>query len=591
MENREIPKNKTTFEKPISQTRGEQKTSRLDQINQELKTFNIAVKSPEERRQTGNERGRKFQRKIDELESTLGRLGKNSKELVYKNIVDDDIEHALRDNKRFDELQREKSSLEGKESTESDAFDPDEELKKVSEFTEEEMKDTTSKERLAIKRVRLEEYKKMLAEQKIGIAKLNAELENKILSSENVNRKDLEEYILNQAGDCKLSKNQLEKYRSVLDKIEKRNSTIREFAQKYKGKDEEFFEALFGRKPLGTVNIEASSISFVVSCKDKRDYAWVWNAKFMEPGSADANDDELRETESSHGHANEIFVKIPELTHSVVTINESLIASHYSEPNKKIKEIADHEVKHIANRIINGEFQELSSAQRGLSGNEASAMDEILSFMKSNDSIEGIRRNLLGNEAYGYFERDRARFEEMKKGFISDTKISEESRGNILKMLDSELRKIEQDEKKFKNHIEKALDVVAKLEKIGFSREEMIGLLQTERLNQWSKAFERIKNSDDFKGKKAEPVAKINERIKEVEDSMKIIKGEIREVEEYREVEKNRSPLSKFMRAIFRKPEESILRRKKPDLLREQLASNEESLEKLLKQKEDIERM
>lgn len=119
-----MPSNEKPASKPEQQKKPEeQKEERLAHINRELEGFNDHPKNQEEEKQIRNKRGTLYQKTLDGLEKTLGKLGADSKKMVYKTLVDDSIEHAQRENKRFDELHKEKDSLEGGESKKSYTLD------------------------------------------------------------------------------------------------------------------------------------------------------------------------------------------------------------------------------------------------------------------------------------------------------------------------------------------------------------------------------------------------------------------------------------------------------------------------------------
>lgn len=65
------------------------------------------------------------------------------------------------------------------------------------------------------------------------------------------------------------------------------------------------------------------------------------------------------------------------------------------------------------------------------------------------------------------------------------------------------IRKLEKDlerkKKTYEAHLYSALDAIKSLESVGHSREEIISLLQTEPLSQWSKIHKRINASNEFK--------------------------------------------------------------------------------------------
>jgi len=91
----------------------ELRQKRLAQINQELSKFDHQASEPEEIEKIQEQREHEYQAKLTKLEQELGtRLGDESKDLIYQNMVDSTIEQAQRDNERFDNLQRLKKAAE-----------------------------------------------------------------------------------------------------------------------------------------------------------------------------------------------------------------------------------------------------------------------------------------------------------------------------------------------------------------------------------------------------------------------------------------------------------------------------------------------
>ena len=91
----------------------ELRQERLDQIDHELGGINYQATSPKEIQNIQGQREQEYRSKVEELEQGLGKnLSDESKEMIRKNIVDNTIEHAQRDNEIFDALQKEKVKLE-----------------------------------------------------------------------------------------------------------------------------------------------------------------------------------------------------------------------------------------------------------------------------------------------------------------------------------------------------------------------------------------------------------------------------------------------------------------------------------------------
>lgn len=521
------------------------------------------------------------------VQTTRGNLESTKKFIDYKfSESQKDIEAK--------KLQEVRAKIYG-EPEDYEVFDPEVELKNINKFTKEEAEKMTPEEKLRLKKNRLEEYKKKLAEQKIGIAQINSELENKILCSKDMDRDDLEKFILGQAKEKKLSKKQLDKYRSIFEKAQKRNAVIKEFSQKFEGRNDDFFEAMFGKKPFGKISIKDGVISFAVVCEDARDYAWIESGKYKFGDDLNLDDNDLERSQSTAGHVLSYGTKIPELRNCVTAIN-GVSAEKNESYYRELEKTIIHEEKHEVNGLINEEFPDPEKGRHSLKGNEIMAKDEILSFLKGGTDTETMKMYLLNSKdeggVYDYFDKDKQMLETRINTYISQPGYADNP--YVVKDLEEvkkALKNIDTQKKIYERHITDALITINKLEKLNYPREEIVGLFQTENIDKWGKVYERVKNSADFKEKKADLINNLDEEIKSWENSLDIYKKELQEIESYREFQKNLSGFSKIMHLIFRKPEEAILSRKDPKSSKRNMASNEEQLKRLLKRKEDLEKL
>jgi len=413
-------------------------------------------------------------------------------------------------------------------------FDPVEELEIISKFNENE-KMLSPKDRIKLKRERLEDFKKNLAEQKIGIAGINAELEEMVLADEKFDRSKLENYVSEKAELYKLSPAQLKRYEHVFNLIKENNTEVSKIAKKYSGRsDKELFAAIFGKKPVGEVKIEKGPISFFVICYDLKDYVSVY--------SGDAKDQALAASIGGHAHAKTI---IPGLIGAVTVAN----AWHGNEDYLKTTKI--HEEKHILNALIRvveeavdkitykGEQQETDEKIAGIflnkdrMRNEARAKDEILSYFKDGRGLKAIKYKLFRKKSdgglYDYFEDD--------KKYFSYPKYAKFEK-DLLEKVQQKFRE------KYEINIQIGLEIIGNLERIGFSREKIIGLFQTERLDSWHKVYERIQKSDEFNNLK-------EQTIRELEWEVKTSKNTRDYYKEALEKEKNKPRIAKVFNMFY----------------------------------------
>lgn len=101
----------------VEKTPAEKRGARFHEIDSELKTFNISeIESLEELEARRNQ---EFENKIQEMNGAGIPINKDTKKLIYKNMVADLIEHAGKENERFDKLKAERKQLE-RDSLEDD---------------------------------------------------------------------------------------------------------------------------------------------------------------------------------------------------------------------------------------------------------------------------------------------------------------------------------------------------------------------------------------------------------------------------------------------------------------------------------------
>jgi len=188
---------------------------------------------------------------------------------------------------------------------------------------------------------------------------------------------------------------------------------------------------------------------------------------------------------------------IPELRGAVLVINASFPDGEQYAETTRI-----HEEKHIINKLVEpidqfGKYAKLSNLEtnefkkRELEQifnqdkitNEERAKDEILAYLKGGHDIQKIKEILLEKREsgglYDYFEQDRNFYYSHPDYKKFGPELINETSGRT--------------ENKYKQNINQALKAVGQLINSGFSRNKLIGLLQTERLDQWGKLYTRLR--------------------------------------------------------------------------------------------------
>lgn len=94
----------------VEKNPSEKRSERLDVVNRELAYFsNTDEKNIEE---IENERRQSFESKMHEIKNAEIPISSETESIIYQNMVNDSIDHAKKENKRFDELKIEKIVLE-----------------------------------------------------------------------------------------------------------------------------------------------------------------------------------------------------------------------------------------------------------------------------------------------------------------------------------------------------------------------------------------------------------------------------------------------------------------------------------------------
>jgi hypothetical protein len=452
-------------------------------------------------------------------------------EQIYRKICEEKKQQALsemefektkfdavtRDQVNADEIKKTMGIKSRETKAAPDYFDPDEELEKIKDLRQSGSENFNPDEKRQVVRGKIADFRKRLAEQMDGFTEINSKLETMILEDSKIDAGRLREFIEEQAKKYKLSPVQLKKYNLFFDRVAVRNDIIQGVAEQYSGKnDEEIFEDLFGAKSEGKVEVEKGSLSIFIKCYDLRDYALVNQGK---PFSQLSQEEKLR-VEKSAGCANIRSQNFNLPSDSLMAAN---LGIDFSSPN--FQEIKVHEEKHVLNSIMRevehiGKYSKVDGSidndpeneerirrtfQEDRVNNEDWAKNEILAYLKEGRLTWQVETYLNESEKsgglYDYFGRDEQHYETHKRYTRFNSNLVEQ---------------VSEDEKyKYYQNIKKSLKVTNNLEAVGFSREEIVALLQLEPIGRWPKIFERFKEGQEFKKRKEEILDNLEKGIGE----------------------------------------------------------------------------
>lgn len=152
--------------------------------------------------------------------------------------------------------------------TPGEVFDPNIEIKNI-------LKSPNRTEALA-------DFKTKLAYQQKGMAKIQTELEKTILSNPAVTFDELTSQVNSLSKTYGLSNTQMGKLEDALTIYQERTTRISELLSDYPDKND-LFEAMFGKKPVGRIEISQGQISIHIKTYNTEDYEYMWNYDLTDP--------------------------------------------------------------------------------------------------------------------------------------------------------------------------------------------------------------------------------------------------------------------------------------------------------------------
>src|SRR3989338_2386417 len=161
----------------------------------------------------------------------------------------------------------EKLTAEKPKAEAAEIFDPQAELGRVKQLPKEERSEA------------LREYKENLAWKKEGNAKMQAAFIEIIRNNPDISLEELDQRAEDFGKELKLSPHQKVVTRTVLEIYVKKHQAIKKIREKYPD-DADLFQALFGQKPEGFVEILHGPITLFVRCHNVKDFALIQTQAF-----------------------------------------------------------------------------------------------------------------------------------------------------------------------------------------------------------------------------------------------------------------------------------------------------------------------
>ncbi|MEI6238739.1 MAG: hypothetical protein WCP15_04390 [bacterium] len=205
-------------------------------------------------------------------------------------------------------------------------FDPKKELANVRKLSVEEKKISTE-EKIEIRAEKLNKYKENLIHQKEGIARVTKELRDTIESLPDESEENLLQKVHAMAPEYRFTQDQISLFKYVIEGYREKHTAVEKYRTMYPV-DADLFEACFGKKPKGKIEVVKGPMTLFFRCFDFNDYAFL---RFFSKHEGDENkiqpEDVIRANDSAGVALRD--VKIEELAGVVTAENVRGNNPHY----------------------------------------------------------------------------------------------------------------------------------------------------------------------------------------------------------------------------------------------------------------------
>lgn len=363
-----------------------------------------------------------------------------------------------------------------------EVFDPEKEVKKILKAPREEKPRT------------LKEFKKELADQKEGIAAMQETLEKIIRENPDASLEKLYQAAedMNIALDLKLTDNQKEIAKSVLEKYVEKHNKIKEVREKYPD-DKELFKALFGRYPRGKIEIIKKPMVFYFRIHDLKDFAFISTQSFLK--GREFTRSELEEVRDIGGNFIHGGLLLSDCDGIVIIGNVQMEGFLDSE-----KDIVAHEEQHAVNHLIANIFRPGHETFKRTFKNTAEQFNIVQEYLL-------WHRNLLDDVAasdlLAYLKQESYTREDI---LINITIAVKDRIKEMLSPINNILNKLNKNElleigklmeekfnmEEYFRMVEGGMNSLQKLRENNYSDEKIAALLINEPLAKWPKVAERL---------------------------------------------------------------------------------------------------
>lgn len=155
-------------------------------------------------------------------------------------------------------------------------FDPKIELKNIRRLPLEELEDPerSDEEKRRIRAEKLVNFKENLIHQKEGIARAVDDLRKTVESTPDATTEILLSRVQALAPEYKFTRDQIALFKYAIEKYQEKHEAVEKYRAMYPS-DTNLFEACFGKKPKGKIEIIKGPMTLYFRCFDRDDYAFV----------------------------------------------------------------------------------------------------------------------------------------------------------------------------------------------------------------------------------------------------------------------------------------------------------------------------
>lgn len=370
-----------------------------------------------------------------------------------------------------------------------DTFDPKRELERI----------TSGRESYLYEEV--EDFKKRYEFQTYGLAVLENDIVATLEGDLRTTKETLLIMLAERAGGLGLTSEQQILASSLIGEFMNRHVAVMDVYDRNGGLGWAVYGEVFGKSPVGEVEVYAGPSVLYFRCHNDEDYALIYSQKYM-------NDEKTVDVTDVTRANNSGGVSVPQ------ALNPSLAGAIIAENahGRPYDEVADsvyqHEKRHALNRFFLergrslNTFYEMKNAKTPeerqykmrqymrfiRSESESRAADEILAYSSTGESPERIITTLTARSAdgglYDYFQEQRDNPEDMEE-FLAKV-LGEQSREDIREGI----KLVFVDE--YKKELERGLESIRRLSTRDYTMQEIASILGRVPLTDWTKISRRL---------------------------------------------------------------------------------------------------